>query len=316
MSIESNVAELLAADKVLTDGGIDTWIDYKSDYELTEIGTVGMLDTGAGRSLLIDLESRYITAALEHDLPIVIGTPSWHGSEHRLQAVGLPSSAVERLNRSAVWLTRGLRRQIADGRGYVAGVMGPFGDGYDPLAALDTASARHTHQRQADALAAAGADFLFGVPLPAVSEAVGMCQAMAATGAAYAPSFLLDESGHLPDGTPLGEAIGRVVDETPRAPLHISISCTHPRTFVTAFHNAGELPGAEHLSLVTELKANASDRPRAKLNNSTELHSDPPEEWAAQMMVARETANLRILGGCCGTDEHHIGALAQLLARA
>lgn len=316
MSIESNVAELATADKVLTDGGIETWIDYESDYELTDIGTVGMLDTGAGRSLLIDLESRYINAALEHDLPIVIGTPSWHGSDHRLQAVGLPSSAVERLNRSAVWLTRGLRRQIADGRGYVAGVMGPFGDGYDPRAALDTATARQTHQRQADALASAGADFLFAVPLPAASEALGMCQAMAATGAAYVPSFLLDESGRLPDGTPLGVAIGRIVDEVEQAPLHISISCIHPRIFVTAFNNAAELPGAEHLHLVAELKANASDRPRAELDGSTELHADSPQDWATQMMVARETANLRILGGCCGTDEHHIGELGRLLSRA
>ncbi|NQU37875.1 MAG: homocysteine S-methyltransferase family protein [Actinobacteria bacterium] len=316
MSIESNVAELAAADKVLTDGGIETWIDYKSDYKLTEVGTVGMLDTGAGRALLVELESRYINAAVEYDLPIVIGTPSWHGADHRLQAAGLPSSAVERLNRSAVWLTRGLRRQIADGHGYVAGVMGPFGDGYDPGAALDAATAQRTHRRQADALAAAGADFLFAVPLPAVSEAVGICQAMAATGAAYVPSFLLNESGRLPDGTALGEAIGRVLDEVERAPLHISISCLHPRVFVTAFNNATDLPGAENLSLVAELKANASDRSRAELSESTELHADPPEDWAAQMMIARETAQLRIVGGCCGTDEAHIAALARLLSNA
>lgn len=316
MSIESNVAELAAADKVLSDGGIETWIDYRSDYPLTDIGSIEMLDTGVGRSVLIDLESRYIAAAQESDLPIIIGTPSWHGAEHRLHAAGFPSTAVERLNRSAVWLARGLRREVAVGRGYVAGVMGPFRDGYDPTVALDATSAGRIHQRQAEALAAAGADFLFASPLPAASEAEGMCHAMARTGAAYVPSFLLDESGRIPDGTPLGQAIEQVVVEVDRAPLHISISCLHPRLFTIAYQRAAELPGAEHLPLVAELKANASDRPRSELDGSTQLHADEPEQWANDMMVARGIANLRILGGCCGTDEHHISALARLLAAA
>ncbi len=316
MSIESNVAALAAADKVITDGGIETWIDFRSDYELPDIGTVSMLDSGAGRAVLIDLESRYIAAARENDLPIVIGTPSWHASQHRLQAAKYPASAVERLNRSAVWLARGLRREVAQGNGFVAGVLGPFGDGYDPGAGLDSTQARIMHQRQVEALSTAGADFLFAVPLPAVNEAVGICLAMADTESAYVPSFLLDESGRLPDGTALGEAIGRVLDEVSRPPLHIAVSCVHPRVFTTAYRNAQDLPGAHNLELIAQLKANASDRPRAELDGSMELHADEPEQWAAEMIAARETANLRILGGCCGTDESHIAALSRQLAAA
>mgnify|MGYP001371615036 CR=1 FL=1 len=313
MSIDSNLADLQRLDTVLTDGGIETWIDFNSDYELGELGPIGMLDDGPGRSILVDLETRYINAAREHDLEIVIGTPSWHGAMHRLVAAGRSDSDVERLNRSAVWLARALRREVAQGRGFVAGVIGPFGDGYRPNDALDVVQARAVHERQAQALAAADPDFLFAMPLPAVDEAVGLCQAMAATGAAYVPSFLVGSTGRLPDGTAVGEAIGRVLHEVESEPLHVSISCVHPRTFVSGYQAAQALGGADHLSLIAELKANGSDLPLAQLDGSTELHSDDPDVWASHMIEARDLAGLRILGGCCGTDEHHIAALAAAL---
>ena len=313
MTIDSNLADLQRLDTVLTDGGIETWIDFKSDYQLGDLGTIGMLDEGPGRHVLVDLETRYINAAREHDLEIVIGSPSWHGSMHRLVAAGHADHDVERLNRSAVWLARALRREVANGKGFVAGVIGPFGDGYKPEDALDVEQARVVHERQAQALAAADPDFLFAVPLPAADEAVGICQAMAATGAAYVPSFLLGADGCLPDGTALGVAIGRVLDEVEVAPLHISISCVHPRSFVMGFEAATSLGASEHLALIAELKANGSDLPHSQLDGSTELHSDDPQSWAADMITARDVAGLRILGGCCGTDEHHIAALAAAL---
>ncbi|MEI2730092.1 MAG: homocysteine S-methyltransferase family protein [Candidatus Nanopelagicales bacterium] len=313
MSIDSNLADLRKADVVVTDGGIETWIDFNSDYDLGDLGTIGMLDDGPGRAVLVDLETRYIKAARKHDLEIVIGTPSWHGSVNRLVAAGHPEEDVERLNRSAVWLVRALRREVAHGRGFVAAVMGPFGDGYRPEDSLNVEQARSVHQRQANALADAEPDFLFAVPLPAADEAVGICQAMAASGAAYVPSFLIGADGRLPDGTPLGEAIGRILSEVDIAPLHVSVSCVHPRTFVAGYQAAQELVGADNLRLVAELKANGSDLPKETLDGSKQLHSDDPVQWAADMVAARDAANLRIVGGCCGTDERHIAALAAAL---
>ena len=98
MSVDSNLDDLKRADTVLTDGGIETWIDFNSDYTLGDLGTIGMLDDGPGRAVLVDLETRYINAARERDLEIVIGTPSWHGAMHRLVAAGHPDDDVERLN--------------------------------------------------------------------------------------------------------------------------------------------------------------------------------------------------------------------------
>jgi homocysteine S-methyltransferase len=191
--------------------------------------------------------------------------------------------------------------------------MGPYGDGYQAAEGLSVEQSRAVHLRQAEALAAADPDFLFGVPLPAADEAVGMCQAMAETGAAYVPSFLLDRTGCLPDGTPVGVAIGRVMDGVDAVPEHISISCVHPRVFVEAYEAASQLAGAENLSLVAELKANGSDLPRAQLDGSPVLQTDDPESWAEAMLVARDVAELRIVGGCCGTTEDHLAALARVL---
>ncbi|HVX21774.1 MAG TPA: homocysteine S-methyltransferase family protein [Acidimicrobiales bacterium] len=262
--------DLLSSGAVLADGGIETAVVYGTDYPLPALQTVGMLDDPAGRRVLADLWTGYLQVAARHRLPAVVGTPTWRGGPDRLRDAGRPAADVDRLNRAGVAFQRELVDRLAlDVPVWVAGVLAPRGDGYDPAGA-PTAD----HAAQADALA--DADLLFAVPLPAAEEAVGLCRAMAATGTPYVPSFLVDPAGRLPDGTPLSDVIVRIDADVDPAPLYFSISCVHPSVAVAAGRAAGG-----GWARVKELKANGSSTWCTTPRNSGPTPWWPPGTWAA-----------------------------------
>jgi S-methylmethionine-dependent homocysteine/selenocysteine methylase len=44
--------------------------------------------------------------------------------------------------------------------------------------------------------------------------------------------------------------------------------------------------------------------------------ADSPEDFAAEMWELHERFGLRVLGGCCGTDDRHMRALGARMAQA
>ncbi len=80
---------------------------------------------------------------------------------------------------------------------------------------------------------------------------------------------------------------------------------------------AGALRGAPDLVTrrLLELKANASALSTEELVRLDHLEGDDPESFAAGMWGIHEDFGLRIIGGCCGTDDRHMRALAARMAR-
>ena len=59
------------------------------------------------------------------------------------------------------------------------------------------------------------------------------------------------------------------------------------------------------------LRANASEKSHAELDEATELDEGDVDELAAHHVRLRATLpQLTVLGGCCGTDHRHIDAIA------
>jgi methionine synthase I (cobalamin-dependent) len=55
------------------------------------------------------------------------------------------------------------------------------------------------------------------------------------------------------------------------------------------------------------VRANASAKSHAELNDSTELDAGNPHEFGAQYRALRKLLpNLTVMGGCCGTDHRHV----------
>jgi S-methylmethionine-dependent homocysteine/selenocysteine methylase len=62
---------------------------------------------------------------------------------------------------------------------------------------------------------------------------------------------------------------------------------------------------------IAGLRANASAKSHAELDEATELDEGDPGALAAGYVDLRlELPNVTVLGGCCGTDERHVAAVA------
>jgi homocysteine S-methyltransferase len=299
---------------ILTDGAIETRVMFETDYEMDpHVQVAAMVADDAGRGALEDIYRGYVAAAKDHDLPVVIGTPTFRAGPNFVRAAGRDDGDVERLNRDAAELLWAIRESCRHERVFIAGVLGPSGDAYTPGDASDAATAAEYHRRQAGELAASGVDLLFAATFPAVEEGVGAGRAMAETRLPHVVSWVLDGKGDVLDGTRLADAIRRVDDAVDPAPLMHSISCVHP----TVAGHAVERLRADAPELVArlgELKANGSPLPTGELIALDHPEADDPERFAADMAALLDPNGLHVLGGCCGTTDAHMRALAARLS--
>ena len=61
------------------------------------------------------------------------------------------------------------------------------------------------------------------------------------------------------------------------------------------------------------IQANASRRPPDESEVPDHLEAESPERLADEIMALRDEFGLKVLGGCCGTDDRHIAALVDRL---
>jgi homocysteine S-methyltransferase len=298
---------------ILTDGGIETRVMFETGYEMDpHVQVAAMVDDDEGRGILESVYRGYVAAAKERGLPVVIGTPTFRASANFVRAAGRDDGDVERLNRDAAELLWAIRESCRHEAVFIAGVIGPSGDAYTPDDASDADAATEYHRRQAAELAISGVDFLFAATFPAVAEGVGAAGAMADANLPYVISWVLDGEGAVLDGTPLADAIRRV-DAVAPPPLMHSISCVHPTVAAAAVERL-RADAPELVERLGELKANGSPLPTAELIELDHPEADDPEKFAADMAALLDPNGLHVLGGCCGTTDAHMRALAARLS--
>ena len=148
--------------------------------------------------------------------------------------------------------------------------------------------------------------------MPTLPEAAGMAQAMAKTGIPYIISFTIQEDGKLIDGTTIADAIQYIDAVTEKKPVCYMTNCVHPSIVKKAL-----LQPFNQNSIVRErflgIQANTSPLSYAQLDGSAELKCSEPEDFAKEMMTLTNIGNIKIWGGCCGTDNRHMECLAKML---
>jgi len=296
---------------VLTDGGIETRLIYEFGLPLPDFASFLALFSDEGRVALTAIYRGYMQIALDHDLPMQVGTPTWRAHAEGLARQGFAGAeAIAQVNGEAVDFLMGLRRMLgAEDKVFIAGVLGPRHDGYDPQGAPNAAEAEAYHAPQAQALAAAGVDLLYAPTFASAEELMGVARASAATGLPYALAPVIGPDGRLPDGMPLAQAIAAVDEGAWPQPLQYLIGCVHP----TRFAEAAATSAWPRLPRVQGLKANASTLPPEELDKLDHLEEGKPEAFA-ELMAGLHARGFRVLGGCCGTSDAHIRALAGRLA--
>jgi homocysteine S-methyltransferase len=187
------------------------------------------------------------------------------------------------------------------------------GDAYNPAEALAVDEAQEFHAWQAGQLAEAGVDFLMAATLPALSEATGLAHALSATGQPYIISFVVRPGGTLLDGTPLKVAIAAIDAAATPQPMAYMINCSH-----SSFARSALMHGTNSSPLVRQrvigLLANTAALSPEDLNDCSSLVEEAPEVFGRSVAGLQRELGLKILGGCCGTDDRHIRSLAAQLA--
>jgi homocysteine S-methyltransferase len=225
--------------------------------------------------------------------------------------LGRTEADLERLNRDAVRFAKGIRERWTNRVSPILlnGVVGPAGDGYSPDTVLDAATAERIHAPQIAILAQEGVDVVSALTMTHVGEAVGIVRAAAAAGLPAVISFTVETDGHLPTGETIGEAVTATDAATDSAPLYYMINCAHPE------HFRGALEAQEAwIGRVGGLRANASRLSHAELDVAEELDDGDPTDFGqlhADMVAL--VPNLRVVGGCCGTDDRHVGCVSHHL---
>lgn len=158
-------------------------------------------------------------------------------------------------------------------------------------------------------LEATSADYISGFTMTSIQEAAGVALAARDCGMPVVLSFTLETDARLPSGESLQEAIAAVDTLTQGYPAYYMVNCAH----VTHFE-AG-LPQGAQLLRVRGVRANASQRSHAELDESTTLDDGDPMEFGADYArLRRLLPALRVVGGCCGTDHRHIEQVCRHLA--
>ena len=305
-----SLPQLTGGRPFLTDGGLETTLVFHQARDLPDFAAFPLLDSDDGRAGLTAYYNPYLDVAERLGAGFVLDTPTWRANLDWGARLGYNPTALALVNYRAVTFVRSLAGARPGLTTVVNGVIGPRGDGYVIGSTMSPAEAAAYHGLQVRAFAEAGAEMLTAVTMTYSDEAIGVARAAAAADIPTVISFTVETDGRLPSGETLGEAISRVDDACPIAPAYYMVNCAHPSHFAHALDVSESWPAR-----VRGVRANASRLSHAELDEATELDRGDIAELGALYVSLSSMIDLRVVGGCCGTDHEHVATIAHALAQ-
>jgi S-methylmethionine-dependent homocysteine/selenocysteine methylase len=287
----------------LTDGGLETVLVFEEGFDLPCFAAFPLVEDEHGRAALRRYFEPFLADAEHRGAPFVLDTPTWRANPDWGARLGYDDDALARVNRDAVAFVRELAGSRPDVE--TNGAIGPRGDGYVVGEQMSAEEAEAYHAWQIGVLREAGVDRVTAMTLTYANEAIGLVRAAVAAGVPVVVGFTVETDGRLPDGTPLAEAIERVDAATDSAAIYYLVNCAHPT------HIAQGLDGSPALARVGALRVNGSRLSHAELDEAEQLDAEAPPALAADTAALRALLpDVKLLGGCCGTDHRHVAAIA------
>ena len=312
MSKYRNRLKTLMDRTIVTDAGLETWLIFQQGIDLPHFAAFDLLKDEAGMAVLKRWYLRFAAIAAQCGHALLLESPTWRANADWGRRLGYDRDALADANRTAIGLLLEIRSEV-ERPGLpviVCGNIGPRGDGYVAGERMSAAEAEAYHREQIATFAATDADLASAFTINYVDEGIGIARAARAEGMPVALSFTLETDGALPSGETLQQAIERTDDATRGYPLHYMINCAHPTHFDTVLRHGGGWR-----SRIAGLRANASCKSHAELEASTELDAGDPDDLADRYLGLRGALPaLRVIGGCCGTDDRHVAAMVRAFA--
>lgn len=288
----------------MTDGGLETTLIFREGIDLPEFAAFVLFDSDAGTQALKKYFSTYAELAQRYRLGLMLDSATWRANPDWGQKLGYSASALADINRRSIELLEETRAvyETDVSKMVISGSIGPRGDGYTPSSIMSVDEAARYHAWQIEAFAGTQADMVTAFTMNYTDEAVGIARAAQRLMMPVAISYTVETDGKLPTGQTLRDAIEATDAETDAYPAYYMINCAHPTHFIQALASSGDW-----LTRICGLRANASSKSHAELNEATALDDGNPAELASQYRDARQyLPNLHVIGGCCGTDDRHV----------
>jgi homocysteine S-methyltransferase len=303
----------LAGGTFLSDGGMETTLIFHEGADLPHFASFVLLSTPEGRQQLKDYYVKYLKIARARGVGFILDSATWRANPDWAQKLGYNAEALNAVNRLAIELLVELRNEFEtpSTKCVISGAIGPRGDGYK-AGRITAAEAEAYHAIQIETFANTDTDMVAAYTLTNVDEAVGIARAAKTRKVPCAISFTVETNGRLITGPTIREAIEATDRATAGAPVYYMINCAHPTHFAGELHS-----GEEWMKRILGVRANASTKSHAELDDSTTLDAGDPQDLGERYAgLMRTLPSLKILGGCCGTDHRHVEAMCEAILPA
>jgi homocysteine S-methyltransferase len=298
--------------RYLTEGGQETELLYKHGHELPEFAMYPLLDDPAAVADLERMYQAYFEVAASSGFVPLVGGLDYRASPDWASKLGISEAGLVEYQLRSIQFLRDQARPFADRFDQIlyAGIVGPRGDAYGQDRTITAEEAEDYHGVQLATLRQAGVDLVSAMTFGSVPEAIGVARAAASAGLPLSMSFLVDPTGCLFIGPPLREAIEAVDAEAGDArPDLYGINCSHPVEFEPA------LAAEPWVERIRSLRPNASTTDKQSLCTIGHLEAGDPAQLGREMgAIARRFPHVDIWGGCCGTWDEHLAAIAGAVA--
>lgn len=297
----------------LTDGGLETTLVFLEGFDLPYFAAFDLLKNKEGYKALKNYYTRYLKIAKEYKANFILESPTWRINPDWIEKIGYPRNSLAELNEKAVSLLADLKAEFSNDINsiLISGCVGPRGDGYVPGDSMNIDEAQQYHSQQIKALSYTSVDFISALTMNYLEEIIGIVRAAESFGLPVVISFTVETNGKLPTGMSLKEAIEKIDQSVAVPPLYFMINCAHPTHF---FNELKENKNEKWVKRIKGIRANASCKSHAELDEATELDRGIPEELAKEYKGLKDFfPHLNVFGGCCGTDEEHIIEILKLI---
>ena len=122
-------------------------------------------------------------------------------------------------------------------------------------------------------------------------------------------SFTVETNGKLCDGRSLEDAVLDIEWCTGSYPLYYMINCAHPSHFLFEINKS-----SQWIERIKGCRSNASSLSHEELDASESLQQDSMHEFTdSHVLLKSFLPGLKVFGGCCGSDHHHVDGLCRTL---
>ena len=310
MSKYRNNLPQLSGGLFISHGGLETSLVYREKVSLPCFASFHLLNEKSKYEWIRNYLKTFVNIAEKYNVGYILESNTWRANPDWITKLGYSNEDFIYFNKKSIELLEDIRNEYNTDKIPIIlnGCIGPRSDGYNPSFLMTSGQAKEYHSKQIEIFSQTNADMITAFTLTYSEEAIGIVQAAKQFQMPIAISFTLETDGNLPTGQSLKDAIQTVDKATENGPIYYLINCVHPCYFINLFNSNEDWTLRIH-----GIRGNASKKTHEELDNSKELDSGNPEEFAEYyLQLLYKLKNFNILAGCCGTDYRHAEQICKL----